>query len=451
VSSEARHSDRSGEAVGCEKPGGSRALVLRSLSWLEQSASRLGLRRSIAGKKLEAQSAKPGLPTLTATIAGPSRSYIPDDDVQPSGYGRLILWSFLIFVAIPSLTFLIYKAVFASPQYVSEVKLVVRSADKNEAIMEGLSVFQKLISRNGISSNQDGQIVISYIKSRAILEDIGGKPILSAIYGRDDIDYFSRLKGKQSYEDIQKYWKRHITSSIDTISNILTVRVRAYSSADAYTIAQKILENSEKLINRISERTRKDALDRAAAEVDRAATNLAAQRQALLEFRNRSGSIDPIADVKSTSSLIFALTLQKVELESQMASVAGSIDPGSVIERQRRTQIGTLDKKIEELKATLTNKASVDAISEKLREYEQLRLRGLFAEKIYELSQREYESARKEMSRQQIFVNPIVSPKAPESATYPMVFLESGLFFVVSLMLWGIAMLITASFIDHAE
>lgn len=386
-----------------------------------------------------------------ATRSGLPKDWTTNEPEDTGRFLRLVVLSFVLCVFLPSLLFGLYLGLVASPQYVSEIRLIVRSTDKLDNLTEGLSAFQKLVSKEPISSVQDGQIIVSYIKSRAAIEDAGGKDALARMFARSDIDWFSRLDPGDSYEKQVKYWNKRVSSSIDTVSNILTVRIKAYSPQDATQLARQVLDNSERLINHISDRSRKDALSRAQTEVERSATALAEQRTAMLDFRNRTGSIDPSTDVKEKSALIFSLTVQKTEIEAQMAAAAGSIDVGSVIDRQRKKQIDALGAKIEEVKATLTNTSSLEAVSEKLREYEQLRLRNQFAEKIYELSKREYETARQNLERQQIFVQTIVPPLLPESSTYPKVFIETLLMFIVIMMSWGAIVLIIASVADHTE
>lgn len=387
----------------------------------------------------------------TNVISGPARSSLVEetDELPARGISK-VFWSYVLLVLTPALINFAYLGFVATPQYVSEIKLVVRSADRNEALKEGISMLQRMAKIDGGGTQQDAQIALSYIKSRAIIEDIGDKAIMTAIYSRPKIDYFSRLDPEAGKEDILKYWKNRVTGSIDVISGIITVRVRAFSAEDAKNLAIKIIESSEKLINDVSTRTREATLSRAIAEVDRSAAALAAQRQSLLEFRNRSGSIDPVEDVKSVSTMISTLTMEKIEIEATMAALAGSIAEGSLVDRQRKTQIEVLNKKIDELQATLTSKNAANAISEKIREFEQIKLKTLFAETIYQLSQREYETARADMARQQLFIASIVPPEIAESASYPKVFLEGILFLVVATMLWGIVVLLIASVTDHA-
>ncbi|MDS4016560.1 MAG: hypothetical protein RKP46_19695, partial [Candidatus Accumulibacter sp.] len=341
---------------------------------------------------------RPALPAKTPDTIDIGGSH--GEDRVEGRFARFVTATFFLCVLLPTLSFLAYLLLWASPQYVAEVRMIVRSTEKADAIAEGLSILKKFTGKDASSSSQDGQIIISYIKSRAVIEDVGGRELLAKVFGRSDIDYWSRLPADASYEKIEKYWQNRVSASINTVSNIITMRAKGYSPEDAKLLAQKVLDKSEALINRMADRSRQDALRRAATEVDRAAEELAKQRQAVLDFRNRAGTIDPLDEVKEISTVVFNLTLQKIELEAQSAAVAGSIDRNSVTERQRRGQIEAISKQIDDLKAKLTNSESLAIAAEKIRQYEQVKLRSEFAERIYEISKKEYETARQNLERQ---------------------------------------------------
>ena len=82
---------------------------------------------------------------------------------------------------------------------------------------------------------------------------------------------------------------------------------------------------SEKLINKISLRSRQDALDRAADEVKHAGGVLVAVRQKLLSFRNSNDLIDPGSRAASLGEMIGKLTLEKIDAETSLNASAGTL------------------------------------------------------------------------------------------------------------------------------
>ena len=155
-----------------------------------------------------------------------------------------------------SLCYVFYGAFIASDEYVAEARVTVRAAqEKGGGGGGGLdlsSVISKVTGGAGRSTVQDAFIVLNYIKSRAIIADLGGREYLEKIYARSDADFFSRLSKGADMEGLWKYWNGKVMVSIDTMSGIVTFQVQAYTPEDATNISQAVLDltkNSSTLSN----------------------------------------------------------------------------------------------------------------------------------------------------------------------------------------------------------
>lgn len=368
----------------------------------------------------------------------------PSDTVSHKALFR----SFLLCVVLPTLIALLHITFISSDVYVSEVKLTVREGGDVEVMSAASSIFSKIGFSKPSGTAQDSLVILDYIKSRAIIEDMGGRKKLAYFFDRDGIDYLSRLDSTKSIEKIWEYWQSHITASVDTQSNVLTLRVKAYSAADAKALAEEIVTCSEALVNSLSVRSRKDALDRARIEVDRSAQTLAGIRTDVLDFQQKTKSINPIDTAKRIASIISTLTLQRIELDSQLTTSAALGVRGGPGERQLQTRLGIIDKQIRDLEGMLTGSAGPGSVSSQLRDYELLRLREEFAETIYTLSRSTYEQARKKMDKQQLYLAVIVPPFLPEYPLYPRPIIDSALIFAALMIFWGIGSLLAASVYD---
>ncbi len=368
----------------------------------------------------------------------------------PSSGGGGLLRSFLFVVFIPTMVVLFYYIALASDVYVTEVKLTVRKSQEgsSEASSSVASSFlKKLDLGSSYSSGQDAQIISDYLKSRAVIEDLGGKPAVNEYFSKGGIDWLSRLSMTADKEEIWEYWREHVTVSIDSVSNILTMRVRAYSSDDAYVLATKLVENSEKLINRISDRTKKDALDRANEEVSRSASVLAGVRTDILNFQQKSGSIDPVMAAKQITSAMTELSLKRIQLQAQIdvGNLSGLNErPG---DKYLETKVKVIDDQIRQFADKLTG-ISKDTLSEQLKDYQLLKLQEEFSEKIYTLARADYEEARRRILAQQLYVVVVVPPFLPESALLPRPILDTFVVFLGLFVVWGIGCLLFASIKD---
>jgi capsular polysaccharide transport system permease protein len=421
------------------------AQLRRPLAGLSRSTNEVvGASRALFERRRSNRSAKPGLPSLN--LGG-----TPTD--QQGGAGRVVGTSFALLVAAPTLLFLIYASLWESSGYVAESRVTVQASQKQRTAISAsaTSLISRLAGGGGANTEQDSYIVLNYIKSSAIIADIGGRDYLQKVFSKSDIDFFSRLPKGEPTEELVKYWRSRVSASVDTISGILTFKVTAYAPPDAWRVAQDIDQLSEKLINKISLRSRQDALDRAADEVQHTGGVLVDVRKKLLSFRNNNDLIDPGARAASLGEMIGKLTLEKIDAETSLSALAGSLSVDSPTARVTRAKLATLTQQIDDLKAKLTAPNGTGAVASQIADYERLKLDEQFAEKIYVIAKDSYLRARQELDRQQLYLVTIVPPTMPEQATYPKIIASTLLLFVSLLIFWSIGTLIWASIRDQME
>src|SRR5262249_31275124 len=120
-------------------------------------------------------------------------------------------WSFVACVILPVLISAAYLGFIASSEYVSEAKFTIRTASENKSssISDAVSNISASMGMGmgAHATNQDVYIVADYIRSRTIIEDIGGKSSLYKIYSSPNVDWLSHLSPSASLEKAWKYWK----------------------------------------------------------------------------------------------------------------------------------------------------------------------------------------------------------------------------------------------------
>jgi capsular polysaccharide transport system permease protein len=362
------------------------------------------------------------------------------------------LWkSFLLCVVVPSLCYFVYGALIASDEYVAEARLTVRASQEQKVQgIDASSIISKITGGSSKSTVQDAFIVLDYIRSRAIVADLGGRDYLEKVYARNDADFFSRLSKGADLEKLWGYWNGKVKAYLDTMSGILTLQVLAYTPEDAVKTAEAIVDLSEQLVNGVSKRSRSDALERAEAEVKLSAQKLAQSRQRLADFRNANVLIDPLTKAKSIGEMIGQLTVERLQLDSNLRSMSGVLAADSPSQRLQRTRLATIDEQIASLKQKLTDVKGNDTVSAQLATFEELELEEKFNEKLYNVAQASYERARQERDKQLLYLVVVVRPTTPESATYPQVALTTSLFFASTLIVWGVIALLVAAVKDQS-
>ncbi len=364
--------------------------------------------------------------------------------------GGMVGRSFIYAVILPTFLFWLYACFWQSERYVAETRLTVRAQHEKKSGTDAASMISKFTGGGGADpSSQDAFIVLNYVKSRAIIADLGGRDYMEKKFARSGIDYFSRLGRNANAEDVWKYWLSHLSASVDTLSGILTVRTDAFLPKDALDVARDIVRLSEQLVNKITLRNRGDALSRAELEVTLSRQMLAEAREKTLQFRNKNVLIDPSSRASSIGEQMGKLTLERIDLVNALSTFASSLDGDAPSQRLQRTRLAAIDHQLAELKKKLTDTDATDTVSAQIASYERLKLDEQFAEKLYSIAQTSYYRARQELEKQQLYLVTVVDPTLPESAAYPKVVVNTMLLFCALLVIWTTIALIYASIEDH--
>jgi len=410
-----------------------------------------------AGLKLK----PPGVRSLSLTLAQRARQLLPEririssamEEERPRSGWRKAGVTYLFLVIAPVLVYFLYAALIESRGYITETRITVQSAPKKHVALSGASAsaISRLIGGVVPDTEQDSYIVLNYVKSAAMVADLGGRPALERVFSKPGIDYFSRLPRGESIEDLLRYWRSRVRADVDTVSGLLTIKITAYSPEDALELTKSVNALSETLINNISLRVREDTLAKAKFEVTRAGSELGQQRAALLAFRNANELIDPIARAKSVGETIATLTLQKVDAETALSVLMHSNATAAPSVNVLKTKLATLDEQIDQLKAKLTAPASKNTVSSQIAGYEGLKLREEFASRVYIIAQDAYLRAQQELQRQQLYLITVVKPIRAEEATYPKVVPSTILLGICLSIFWSIGALVIASVRDQMD
>jgi capsular polysaccharide transport system permease protein len=369
-----------------------------------------------------------------------------------------ILWSFVGLVLVPSFAALIYFAFLASDQPAAEARFTVRQVDAETRESIPAPGANEHTNPPGLSANysftvsgQNAYIVTSYIESRAIVDDLNKRLDLRELFRRPEADFWMRLKDQASIEDLTDYWKSMVTTYTETLSGIVTLRVRAFRSDDAVTIAKNVLELSENLVNRISDRARRDAMAKSEEEVRRTYEMMRLALGELRNFRDSAGIIDPVQSGTEIGKLLMGLLTERIQLESELFVASRSLNETAPTVRALKTRLESTERQIADLKARLTSAQGdrTTTLAAALAKFEELELQRQFAEKLYTLAQADLDRARQRADRQSLYLTVFVPPSLPEESRYPRRIAFPILIFLGLTILWGIGVMILASVEDH--
>lgn len=346
---------------------------------------------------------------------------------------------FVVLVVVPNLVAAVYFGFIASDQYVSEARFALRGGTAPK-----LDTLGALTGFPSLEIVQDTQIVINYLQSRTIVETLQAEIDIVGMFSRPEVDYFSRLDPEKPIEKVLRYWKTMVDVTVQVPSGILTVYVRAFTPRDSLAITRAVLEASERLVNDMNDRMRKDALALTEVEQQRARDRLAQARAALEQARNEEGLLSAEKALDAQNTLIVGERTNLLRLQQEYETQRHYIGEAAPQQRALKKRIEAEQEQIARLEAQLTRRPEDEhetkVLSGSMTRLEYLDFERQIAEKAYASALSSHERARLASDTQLLYVNTFVRPMEAQQAKYPRRLLMIGIIVAASLAIWGVLM-----------
>jgi capsular polysaccharide transport system permease protein len=354
--------------------------------------------------------------------------------------------TFALMVALPVALAGIYYFFIAADQYVAEFRFGLRSAEPVRAD-PGLLQVGAAPTQIGL----DSYVVVQYIASRAIIEDIGNRVDLRQIFSTAKADWLARLRLPTPMEDLVTYWRGQVDAFFDPTNGTILVKVSAFTPQDALTLARAILGSSERLVNDLSARARRDALRDSENEVRQAERRLAAALAKLRDFRDKEGVIDPRKTADASAALDGRVRDELVRANTELSALKEYMQDDAPTIKLLEARIRALEEQQRALESEVTDTADTrsQALSRIMGSYEQLESERSFAESAYRHSLEALDRARMNADRQHIYIADFVQPDLPEKPLYPRQLRSLAIVFVIAFATWAIGGLSVRSVRDH--
>lgn len=356
-----------------------------------------------------------------------------------------VLASFGLFVILPLMVASIYWGLIASKQYVTEAKFALRSGEAST-----LSTMTGAGGSHPEQQMQDAQVVSKYILSRAMIEALDRKLDLRARYSRPEIDYFSRFDAEDPVEALEKYWKKRVDAAYDVMSGIISVHVRAFTPEDSLAITQNVIDFSEKLVNELSTRSRRDALAQTRAELTRAEEHLKSATAAMRDARNAEGVLDAPAAAEAINKVITTLRLELSAAQESLALQTSAAATDSPQVKLLNARISSLQNQIAEYSAQIAGDGDKNgSLAGHAGVLSRHQLEVDLAKQQYAAAAVALESARVDFESQRAYLAPFLRPTLAEKSIYPRRWLEWAIIVAPATIAWGVLVALAFLVRDH--
>lgn len=355
--------------------------------------------------------------------------------LAPRTRDRVFAVILMIFIGatfvLPMSASILYYAFLASPGYASEVRFIVRSSvpylSRDRYSSDTVEPKMKIV--------QDTAILLNYLNSPAIIQDLQKSVDLHKIYGRDDIDRFSRLREDATQDDILKYWKKRYSASVNTKSGIVELEVTAFTPQEAHDLSKLVLKLSEQQINKLSAGMWDDLLVSTQRDVDNATKEVSELRGKLRDTQNQTGVFD--VDLSATSIITVLTNIESsiADLKSRRMALSQSVSASSpqVAEIDRR--IAALEEQSKSMRAkTAGVSTGADGnLADYSSVFEKLNLDLKMAESRMKSAISDFEKVKLVSSLQLVYLDSFTDSTLPDTNKYP----STGLNLLLSLLAFG--------------
>lgn len=384
------------------------------------------------------------VPISPTHSAGHVGKVAPAATLKRRHYGTAI--SFLIVVTLPVFLIALYLFILAADQYASKVGFAIRS----EEVSSPLDLLGGLTSLSSGSAS-DSDILYEFIQSQALVSIIDEKIDLRGLYRKPQGDPVFRLTENASIEDLLDHWNKMVKIYYDNNTQLIELRVLAFTPDDAQKIAEEIVNQSSLMINNLSRAARKDATLYAQEELDRVAARVMSTRKALTQFRALTKIVDPGADIQGQMGVLGNLEQQLATTLIELDLLTGVTNASNPLIAQATRKIGIIEARIakERDKFGVSGENGREAYAQLVGEYETLTVDREFAEQAYLSSLATYDAAVAEARRKTRYLAAYLEPTRAEKSEYPERFILTGIIALFLALIWGIGVLVYYSIRDR--
>lgn len=389
-------------------------------------------------------------PALPASLVPPPVPLQPMPETAQSARrrGPKSVWSLLLLVVMPTLLAVSYFWLLAADRYQSEARFILRMPGRTAASI----ALANLAPNMGITrSTDDGYIVQEFLESRDAMAWLNRNSRLREAYALPRWDFIWRFPNplaSDTEEGLYRHYQRMISAGFDSSTGVNVLKVQAFSPVDAKRLSIALLDAAEALVNRLNERSRRDAIGLAEAETERMRQRTLAAQAALTAFREREQLLDPGQATLAVLETIATLSQEAAKLSVELGALSKGSPNGPQV-APLRARRASLEEQIAIQRQKLAGDAQ--SIAPRIVEYERLMLEREFAEKALLAAMTSVEMARMEALRQQVYLERIAVPGEPDYPAYPWRVVWCLSILAAGFVAWRIWRIVAEDTLRHIE
>lgn len=354
---------------------------------------------------------------------------------------------FWLCVAVPTSLSMLYFGLLASDVYVSESRFVVRSPKKPSVPGVGM-----LLETAGFSNGSDEmRAAQGFIGSRDALRALETDGLARRAWENDRIFLLNRFNPfglDGSFEQLFLYYAGKVDAEFDSETGLTTLKVRAFTPQDSQAINLRLLEQAERLVNQLNDRSQGDLVVFAQREVTEAQGKARTAALALASYRNRAGVIDPERQATVQLQMVSKLQDELIGAQMQLAQLVAAAAENPQIPLLKLRVVGLQAAIAEQMGAVAGGSRSLSGAA---AEFQRLQLEREFADRQLSVALATVQDARNEARRQRAYVERVAQPSQPDNAMEPRRLRGISSVLIAGLVMWAVLSMLLAGVREHRD
>ncbi|MCV6592589.1 MAG: capsule biosynthesis protein [Silicimonas sp.] len=330
-----------------------------------------------------------------------------------------------VFVLLPTALAFYYFAFIATPSYATKSEFIVQQA-------EVAASSAGLLGGTPLAASQDSILVQDFLTSRGALQKLDGEYGYREHFSDPSIDDLQRVAADASNEDLYAHYKKSVKVGFDPTEGVLRMEVAAMTPEMSRIFSEALIGYAEERVDRITERKRADQMRGANESFKDSEKAMVNAQEKVLTLQEQLGVLDPASETTALMGQVSNLETQLTEKRLQLSQLLDNAAPNQARVAGVRGDVERLEALIADLRAQMTTESgganSLASVTARLRMAEvDLETRTMMMQE----SLQQLEAARIEASRQVRFLSVGVTPVPPDEPTYPRVFENTLIAFLI--------------------
>ena len=329
-----------------------------------------------------------------------------------------------VFVLLPTLLAFIYFAFLATPSYATKSEFIVQQA-------EAAATQPGLLGGTAMATSQDSILVQDFLTSREALQELNADHGYRAHFSDSSVDSLQRIPEDASNEAVYKHFQDHVKIGYDPTEGVIRMEVSALTPEMSQTFSEALIGYAEERVDRVTERKRDDQMSGARETFESAETKMVDAQQKVLALQEQLGILDPASETAGVMAQVNTFETQLAEKQLQLNQLWDNARPNAARVAGVEGDIERLQTLITDLRGQMTDNSgagSLASVTARLSMAEvDLETRTMMMQEALQ----QLEVARIEANRQVRFLSLGVSPIPPDVPTYPKVFENTLIAFLI--------------------